>query len=89
MANIVEQAYEATRNEGDPHWGSVQLGYRDELQARADGVIRTGLTVNKFEEKVKELHEKELKDAPKTQLGTTNDLGEAPPATKAEATDKK
>lgn len=75
--DLVKDAYEATKDKNDPPFYGAQLSYRDELQTRADAVIRTKLTINPFEEKVLELYQKQQAEQPKTQLGTTNTLDEA------------
>jgi hypothetical protein len=56
---IAEKAYQATKADGDPDWGGLNLTFKDELLTRVDGVIRTGITQTPFERKVKELYEAE------------------------------
>ncbi len=64
MKNLTADAYNATKSPGDPDFTGLPGEYRAELEHRADAVVRTGLTTNAFEEKVKELSEAEKE--PKT-----------------------
>lgn len=87
--DIAAKAWDLTKEDGDPTFYNTPQSHREDLTGRADGVIRTGLTINRFEEKVKELHAAEKAEAGSSPLGTTNALGEAPPeeASKPKADD--
>ena len=64
MSKLTADAYNATKSPGDPDFTGLSGDYRAELEYRADGVVRTGLTTNAFDEKVKELFEAEKAEVP-------------------------
>lgn len=78
MSNVIADAYNAVKMEGDPDYAGLSATYREELETRADGVTRTGVAANPFEEKFKELSAKAKAKEDKTPLGTTNGLNESP-----------
>lgn len=77
--SLAAEAWNAVKDKDDPTFDAVNPTFREELNSRAADVVRTGLTINPFEEKVKELNAKAKSDGPLTPMGTTNALGEEPP----------
>ncbi len=75
---LAAEAYNATKVEGDPAFEATPIQYQNELRERADAVVRTGVTINNFEEKVKEIHGKRKSENPGTPLGTKNHLDDMP-----------
>lgn len=60
---LAEEAWDAVKPKEDPKFAATTADHQQELITRAEGVVRTGVTVDSggvfqdFEEKVKELHE--------------------------------
>ena len=82
---VEARAWDAVKDKDDPTFFNTAASHQQELQARAADVIATGVTINPFEAKVKELHKEESESAPQTALGTTNAIGEEAPKAKATA----
>jgi hypothetical protein len=80
---VEARAWDAVKEKDDPTFFNSAPAHQQELKARAADVIATGVTINPFEAKVKELHQSDKEDAPQTALGTTNAIGEKPPKAKA------
>lgn len=77
MSTVAQKAWDATKGEDDVPYANITNGdFKAELEARVDGVRRTGLTINAFEEKAKELLDAEKSEAGDTPLGTKNALGQ-------------
>lgn len=69
--SLAARAWDATKTAEDPTFYNVAGTFRQELDARAADVVKTGITNNKFEETVAKLNAADTKDAPETSVGTT------------------
>jgi hypothetical protein len=62
--NVASRAWDAVKDKSDPSYDGITNGsFKEELEARVDGVRRTGVTVNPFEEEVKKLIDAEKSDS--------------------------
>jgi hypothetical protein len=87
---VEARAWDAVKDKEDPTFFNTAPGHQAELRSRAADVIATGVTINPFEAKVKELHRKDKDEAvaDTSPLGTTNAIGEEPPKAKAATAEK-
>jgi len=57
--DLIAQAYQATKADGDPEWSGVSGQFREKLQAHADAVRATGVTQTPFEREYKKLYQED------------------------------
>lgn len=78
MPSLAERAWDAVKTKDEPNFADIpNQTFRDDLQTRADGVVRTGLAINPFEEKVKELQAEDKESQDKKPLTENKSLDEA------------
>ncbi len=79
------RAYDAIKDKDDPVFEATTAQYQGELNARAADVVKTGITVNAFEEEVAKINAQDIKDTPPSVLGTTEVRFDAASDAKASA----
>lgn len=94
---VEARAWDAVKADDDPTFFKTAPDHQRNLRDAAADVVKTKVTINEFERKVLELHTKEVQDAPKTPLGTseptplgtTNGIGEPAPKAKTATAEAK